>query len=81
MLYCISLEVNHIKELRVIFSVIVYFHSGGSNGGFFLAFEDFGRMLDNSFPTSAFFFFEVDISSRTLIPLFRPGSVYSVSMS
>ena len=50
--------------------------SGG--GGFFLACEDFGRMFDNSFSACAFFF-KVKISSRTLIPLFRTGSVYSGS--
>ena len=38
----------------------------------------FGRRLDHSFPTCAFFF-NVEISSRTLIPLFRPGLVHSVS--
>ena len=47
----------------------------------FLACEDLGRMFDHSFPARAFlsffFFFEVEISSGTLIPLFRPGSVYS----
>ena len=41
---------------------------------FFLACEDFGRMFDHSFPACAFFF-KVEISSRTLIPLFRQGSV------
>ena len=49
-------------------------------GGFLLAWEDLGRMFNNSFPASAFFlsfFFEVEISSRTLIPLFKPGSVHS----
>ena len=30
---------------------------------------------------SLFFFFEVEISSRTLIPLFMPGSVHSGSVS
>ena len=37
-----------------------------------------------SFPACAFlffFFFEVEITSRTLIPLFRPGSVHSGSAS
>ena len=51
-----------------------------------------GRMFDNSFPACAFcflflsfflflLFFLKDISSRTLIPLFRPGSVHSGSES
>ena len=50
---------------------------------FFLACEDFGRMFGKSFPAWAFFFFFylVGISSRTLIPLFRPGSVHSGSAS
>ena len=53
-------------------------------GGFFLACEDFGRMLDHSFPACAFFicfFPEVEISSRTLIPNFMPGSVHGGSGS
>ena len=56
-----------------------------TNGGgdFFHACEHFGRMFDNSFPACASFFlsFKVEISSHTLIPLFRPGSVHSVSAS
>ena len=50
-----------------------------SGGGFFLACKDFGRMLDNSFPPAFFFFFKVEISSGTLIPLLKPGSVHSGS--
>ena len=38
------------------------------DGGFFLAREDFGRTFDHSFPACTFFFFLVEISSRTLIP-------------
>ena len=40
-------------------------------------------MFDDSFPAWAFLFcyVEVEISSRTLIPLFRPGSVHSGSAS
>ena len=52
--------------------------------GYFLACEDFGRKCDHLFPACAFFFssfFEVEISSRTLIPLFMPGSVHSDSAS
>ena len=44
--------------------------------------EDFERMFDASFPTCVFFkyfFFKVEISSCTLIPIFRPGSVHSGS--
>ena len=39
-------------------------------------------MFDYSFPVCAFFFFlfvKVEISSRTLIPLFMPGSIHSGS--
>ena len=42
--------------------------------------EDFGTIFDNSFPACAFYF-SVEISSRTLIPLFKPGSVQSGSAS
>ena len=41
----------------------------------------FGRVFNHSFPGCAFFFFEVEISLRTLIPLFEPGSVHSGSVS
>ena len=50
----------------------------GNGRGFLLSSEDFGRMLDHSFPACAFilfYFFEVEVSSRTLIPLFMPGLV------
>ena len=56
-------------------------------GGFFLACEDFGRMFDKSFSACAsffffsFFFFLLQMSPRTLIPLFRLGSVHSGSAS
>ena len=49
-------------------------------GGFFLTYEDMGRMFDHPFPARAYFF-KVEISLRTLIPLFRPGSVHSCSAS
>ena len=40
-------------------------------GGLSLACEDFGRILSNPFPAwTFFFFFLVEISSRTLIPFF-----------
>ena len=39
--------------------------------GFFLTCDDFGRMVNHSFPAWAFFcLFEVEISSCTLIPFF-----------
>ena len=42
-----------------------------------------GRMFDHSYPACTFLgvIFEVDISSRTLIPSFMPGSVHSGSAS
>ena len=43
---------------------------------------DFGRMCDRSFlACDFFFFFKVEISSLTLIPPFRLGSVHSGSAS
>ena len=55
----------------------------GGSGGFFLACDD---ILENVRPFIPrlrlfFFFYKVEISSRTLIPLFGPGSVHSVSAS
>ena len=50
-------------------------------GGFFLACEDVRKMFSTSFPACAFFFFKVEISSWTLIPLFRPGPLHSGSVS
>ena len=41
---------------------------------FFLACEDLGECSINHSPPTLFFFFKVEISSRTLIPLFRPGA-------
>ena len=54
-----------------------------TDGGFFLACEDFGTMFDHSFPATHFCFVlsKVEVSLHTLIPLFRLGSVYSGSMS
>ena len=78
-----SVKHLHVYRLKVDNDFREYLVYGGG-GGFFLACEDFGRMFDNSFPACAvflFFFYEVEISSRTLIPLFRPGSVHSGSAS
>ena len=47
--------------------------------GFFLACDDLGRMLDQSFPACDFFFKVITL--HTLIPLFRSGSVHSGSAS
>ena len=53
---------------------LIVFSDNNNNGGFFLLCEEFGRKFNNSFPACAFFYFLVEISSCTLIPLFRPGS-------
>ena len=42
--------------------------------------QGFGRMFDNLF-LACTFFFKVEISLHTLIPLFKPGSVHSGSAS
>ena len=52
---------------------------GGGGGGFFLSCEDLGKMFGHSFTPVLFFY--VEISSRTLIPLFRHGLVHSSSAS
>ena len=44
--------------------------------GFFLACEEFWENVRSSIPRLRFFF-KVGISTRTLIPLFRPGSFHS----
>ena len=52
----------------------------GGSGGFLFACEDFvGECSTIHSPPALFFFFffKVEISSCTLIPLFRPGSVHS----
>ena len=50
--------------------------------GFSLLCEDLGRMFHNLFPAGAFFFFlTMEISLRTLIPIFMPQSVHSGSLS
>ena len=54
------------------------------HSGFFFACEGLGRIFDHSFSACAFFvlfFVLMEISSRALIPLFKPGSVHSGSVS
>ena len=67
----------------LMFSVLCSMNNNGCDS--FLACENFGRMSDHSFSACAFFFSfffcEVEISSRTPIPLFMPGSVHSGSAS
>ena len=63
--------------------VVTVSHTANRAGDFFLACEDFFENVW-PFPACAFFFFlggAVEISSCTLIPLFRPGSVHSGSAS
>ena len=57
-------------------------HKTGS-GGFFLVCEDFGRIINHSFPTCTLkkFSLKVEINLCKLIPLFRPGSAHSGSAS
>ena len=46
----------------------------------FLKCKDLERMFDKSFPACTFLYvFFMEISSHTLIPLFRPGSIHSDS--
>ena len=59
---------------------------GGGGGGFFLTCEDLRGMFNHSFPACVFcifkcflLFFSVEISLRTLMPLFRPGMVHGGS--
>ena len=66
------------RQKKVVAWKLIKKGSGGGGGGFFLACEDLGRMFDHSPPA---LFFKVEISSRTLIPLFMPGSVHSGSVS
>ena len=56
---------------------------GGGGGGFFLLSKDFWENVRQFTSRQPFFpdFSEVEITSRTLIPLFRPGSVHSGSVS
>ena len=56
---------------------------GGGGGSHFLTCEDLGRMFDKLFLACALFYFIflVEISLRTLIPLFTPGLVHSGSAS
>ena len=58
--------------------VMILMHVIG-DGGFFLTCEDFLRRLDHSFPACELK--KKKISLCTLIPLFRPGSVHSGSVS
>ena len=75
---------SYLSSLNRIYvctvNAITYCRGGAD---LFLACKDFGRMFSHSFPACAllFFFVVVEISSRTLISLLRPGSVHSGSVS
>ena len=72
-------EWSQISQISFLYLLLYLLFTGGG-GGFFLMCEDFGRMFNSSFPACVFFFFfKVEISSRTLIPLFWPESVQSGS--
>ena len=60
-----------------MFVCLFCFACKGGGGGFFLAFEDLGRMYD----IRDLHFLKAEISSRTVIPFFMPGSVHSGSAS
>ena len=66
-----------LKSLRSAYSFLQFCGMNNLGGGFFLACKNFGRMFDivtiHSLPVLFFFFFKVDISLCTLIPLFTPG--------
>ena len=75
------------KRKHVGLSIGYTLCGGGGGGGFFLACEDFGENVRPFIPRQRFFVvvvvvcLEVKTSSRTLIPLFMPGSVHSGSAS
>ena len=72
-LYTHNLTYNKINPKVVsVFIVSLWLYVTGA--GFFLARKNIGGMLDHSFIPRLrfFFFFKVEISSRTLIPLFMP---------
>ena len=60
----------HTVHLTASGQVVISSSDQCDGGGSFLACEQLGRIFDHSFPACAFFFFfEVKISSRTLIPV------------
>ena len=72
--YYLHSRVQSRREEQDFIALMKYGGSGA--GGFFLACEDLGECSTiHSPPALFFFFFEVEINSRTLIPLFMPGSV------
>ena len=70
------------KQTSVQYNQQTLYQSRSGGSGFFLACEEFGRMISHSFTACAFVvFFKVEIRSRTLIPFFPLGSVHSGSAS
>ena len=69
---------NHTVPAELPFSVSFRNEHYYYGGLFLLTCQDFGRMFDHSFPACAFCCWSGD-STRTLIPLFMPGSVHSGS--
>ena len=63
------------------FNLFCILLDGGSAGGFSLACEDFWLNVRQLNPRLHFFFFKVEISSCTQIPILMPGSVHSGSVS
>ena len=66
---------------RILF--LLFLELGGGFGGVFLACEDLGRMFTIHSPPALCLFVccKVEISLRTLTPLFTPGSDHSGSAS
>ena len=79
--HCLVLGEKHndVTMQAFVLSFRVYISQKLPPPCFFLACKDFGRMFNHSIPACVFFFFlffEVEISSCTLISFFRPGSVH-----
>ena len=75
---CVCVCSTHVHYCFFLAAAYSFVHGGGV----LLACEDFGRIFNHSFPACAFkFFFLVEMNSRTLIPLFTPGSIHSGSAS
>ena len=68
---------NKTVKIGLVDLDIVTVTNAVSGGGFFHASEDLGECSIVHSLSAPFFFFEMEISLRTLIPLFMPGSVHS----
>ena len=80
----ISIAAHHCKlhhsDLKLWYHHRHHYHHHNQQWWLFLACEDFGGRFDESF-TASVFFFEVEISSRALTPLFRLESIPGDSTS